>query len=100
MYWLARLMDCLPMPPNWNKKIGSSYDSYVYEPEGLSFDVHPSYIYIIEQMNNFRAAFKNMPSYKQNYYLGMRQMSFYDYFLRLYTVDIYGYIEEEENKIN
>jgi hypothetical protein len=30
LYWLARLMDCLPMPPNWTKKQGRSFDSYIY----------------------------------------------------------------------
>jgi hypothetical protein len=54
--------------------------------------MHPSYIYIMNQMNRFRIIFQSMGSIKQNYYLGMRQLNFYDYFERLYTVDMYGYI--------
>ena len=30
LYWLARMMDCLPLPPNWSKKKGTSFDSYLY----------------------------------------------------------------------
>ena len=30
LYWLARMMDCLPLPPNWFKKKGTSFDQYTY----------------------------------------------------------------------
>lgn len=96
LYWLARVMDCLPLPPNWSKKKGASYDSYVYEPEKLVFEIHPSYIYIMRQLNSFRSKFAEMNVARQNYYLNMRQLNFYDYFQREYTVDMYGFIEKAE----
>lgn len=92
LYWLARIMDCLPMPPNWTKRKGATFDSYVYEPEKLLFDIHPSYIYVMYQMNRFRSVFKTMGAITQNYYLNMRQLNFYDFFERQYTVDMFGYI--------
>lgn len=51
-------MDCLPLPHNWSKKKGTSFDSYIYEPEKILFDIHPSYVYILYQMNKFKSIFK------------------------------------------
>ena len=90
LYWLARMMDCLPLPPLWSIKPGSSYKEYIYEPNDLIFEIHPSYIYIMEQMNRFRSNFNKMDPLQQNYYSNMRQMVFFDYFERSYMVDIYG----------
>ena len=54
LYWLARLMECLPLAPNWSRKVGDTYDKFFYEPKKLYFDIHPSYIYIIEQIAIFK----------------------------------------------
>ncbi len=35
---------------------------------------------------------------RQNYYLNMRQLNFFDFFQRKYTVDMYGYIENAKKK--
>jgi hypothetical protein len=92
------MMDCLLLPPNWTKKKGTSYDSYVYEPEKLLFDIHPSYIYIMQQLNKFKSIFKELGTMRQNYYLNMRQLNYFDFFQRKYTVDMYGYIENAQKK--
>jgi hypothetical protein len=52
----------------------------------------------MHQMNRFRAIFKNMGAIRQNYYLNMRQLNFYDFFQRQYTVDMFGYIDNAEEK--
>ena len=49
-------------------------------------------------MNNFKHLFETMPVDRQNYYFGMRQVNFYDYFERKYTVDMYGYIQQAEDR--
>ena len=98
LYWLARMMDCLPLPPNWFKKKGTSFDQYTYEPEKLKFDIHPSYFYVLRQMNHFKQLFGELGADRQNHYLGMRQVNFYDYFERKYTVDMYGYIQQAEER--
>ncbi len=98
LYWLARMMDCLPLPPSWSKKRGTIFDSYFYEPDKLLFDVHPSYIYIMYQLNKFKSIFKSLGGMRQNYYLNMRQLNFFDFFQRKYTVDMYGYIENSKKK--
>ena len=95
LFWLARLMEALPMPPDWKIKLGQSFDQYWYEPENLVFDLHPSYIYIIQQMNRFKILFEDMDIIQQNYYTNMREMVFYDFFERTYDVDILGMIEKE-----
>jgi hypothetical protein len=73
-------MDCLPFPPNWSKKKGSSFDSYLYEPEKILFDIHPSYIYILHQINRFKGVFHKLTPIRQNYYINMRQLNFFDFF--------------------
>lgn len=62
----------------------------------MLFDIHPSYIYIMQQLNQFKGIFKELGSIQQNYYLNMRQLNFYDFFQRRYTVDMYGYIENSQ----
>ena len=94
LYWLARLMECLPLPQNWMLKFGNGFDEYFYEPLKLTFDLHPSYMYIIEQMNNFRSTFAEMDPIHQNYYTSMRNMVFYDFFERPYKVDMFGFVEK------
>ncbi len=64
----------------------------------LFFDIHPSYIYILNQINKFRRYFNEIGSIRQNYYYNMRQLTFYDFFERAYSVDMYGYIETYINK--
>lgn len=62
----------------------------------MLFDIHPSYIYIMHQLNQFKSIFKELGSIQQNYYLNMRQLNFFDFFQRRYTVDMYGYIENAQ----
>jgi len=50
------------------------------------------------QMNIFRSYFSQLNPINQNFYLNMRQLNFYDYFERNYTVDMYGYIEKAQIK--
>ena len=50
----------------------------------------------MRQMNLFKNIFKTIGQSKQNYYLNMRQLTFFDFFERKYTVDMYGYIEKAE----
>lgn len=38
----------------------------------LQFDLHPSYIYILEQLNDFKAAYLEMDIIHQNYYNNMK----------------------------
>lgn len=93
LYWLARLLECLPLPPNWSVKVGDAFDKFIYEPKKLLFDLHPSYIYILEQMNDFKAAYLEMDIIHQNYYNNMKEMVFYDFFERPYNVDIYAFVQ-------
>jgi len=95
---MARIMDCLPLPHNWSKKKGASFDSYTYEPEKLLFDIHPSYIYILNQINRFKSIFPNLGIIQQNYYYNMRQLTFFDFFERRYSVDMYAYIVKNTQK--
>ena len=60
----------------------------------MLFDIHPSYIYILKQINQFKNIFKSLGNIQQNYYYGMRELTFYDFFERVYTVDMYGYIQK------
>ena len=49
-------------------------------------------------MNHFKQLFGELGADRQNHYLGMRQVNFYDYFERKYTVDMYGYIQQAEER--
>jgi hypothetical protein len=46
----------------------------------------------MHQLNQFKSIFKQLGAMNQYYYLNMRQLNFYDFFQRKYTVDMYGYI--------
>ena len=85
-------MESLPLPQNWYIRVGNGFDEYEYEPLKLKFDLHPSYMYIAEQINTFRTKFEEMDIIHQNYYTSMKQMVFFDFFERPYKVDIYGFI--------
>lgn len=79
-YWFARLMDCLPIPHTWSLDHSSNMQTYIYEPLKLHFDIHPSYIYIIQQMNKFKEYFSGLGDEKKMEYYRERQMRFYDFF--------------------
>ena len=49
-------------------------------------------------MNKFKYVFQELGTIRQNYYYNMRQLTFYDFFERAYTVDMYGYIEKHGAK--
>lgn len=71
---------------------------YIYEPLQLQFDIHPSYIYIVKQMNEFKEYFHSLSDSKKAFYYKDRQMIFFDFFERQYTVDMYGLTLKEEIK--
>jgi len=79
-YWFARLMDCLPLPHNWSINLSSNIESYFYEPLKLKFDIHPSYIYVILQMNKFKDYFSTLTDDKKIVYYENRKMTFVDFF--------------------
>lgn len=54
----------------------------------------------MRQLNQFKAIFKQLGSLQQNYYLSMRQLNYFDFFERKYTVDMYGYIEKAQQSQN
>ena len=81
-YWFARLMDCLSIPHNWSRQRNSNSESYLYEPLKLSFDIHPSYIYVIVQMNKFKDYFYSLDNDLKAEFYKDRQMTFYDFFER------------------
>lgn len=95
MYWLARFMECLPLPLGWSIKLGESFDQYVEDESKMVFDLHPSYIYVVQQMNKFKILFAEMDLVEQNYYTNMREMVFYDYFERPYDVDLFGLMQKD-----
>lgn len=84
-------MECLPLPPGWSVKLGDTYSKFYFEPKKIYFDLHPSYIYIIEQMNNFKQQYSQMDIIQQNYYNNMKEMVFYDFFERPYNVDLFAF---------
>jgi hypothetical protein len=47
LYWFARLMESLPLPYSWQVRFGDGFDRYFYEPLNVTFDMHPSYLYIL-----------------------------------------------------
>jgi hypothetical protein len=53
-------MDCLSIPHNWSVQLTSNIESYIYEPLKIKFDIHPSYIYIVKQMNKFKDYFSTL----------------------------------------
>lgn len=59
-YWLGQVMNCLVLPPLWRRHKGGVFDEFVYEPKNLTFDLHPSFIYMIEQRNRFMKRYQSM----------------------------------------
>jgi hypothetical protein len=79
-FWFGRLMNCLLLPPMWRRHKGKSFDEFVYEPKNLTFDLHPCFIYMLNQRNRFQLQYEQMPLAQQEYYLSFRQMEFVDFF--------------------
>lgn len=50
----------------------------------------------MRQLNQFKGIFRQLGALQQNYYLAMRQLDYFDFFERKYTVDMYGYIEKAQ----
>jgi WD40 repeat protein len=73
-------MDCLPIPHNWSVNLTSNIQGYIYEPLKLKFDIHPSYIYIVKQMNTFKDYFNSLGNDIKVFYYKDKQMTFYDFF--------------------
>ncbi len=65
-------MECLPLPPGWSLRVGDTFDKFYYEPKKLLFDLHPSYVYVLEQMGFFKLAYIDMDIIHQNYYNNMK----------------------------
>jgi hypothetical protein len=66
----------------------------------LKFEVHPSYVYIINQMNSFKSQFDSYSDIEKQVYYQQRQMVFFDFFERSYKVDIYALAASQEKKLD